>query len=266
MGVVNVTPDSFSDGGQFLDPKQAVAHAEQLVKEGADLLDVGGESTRPGAEPVSVAEEIDRVMPVLESLLTLSVPISLDSRRPEVMRAAIDLGVDVLNDVNGFRNPEALEIASQSKAGLCIMHMLGEPKTMQHQPVYQDVVAEVQAFLESQAQALIARGVSSSRIVLDPGFGFGKTLDHNLALMGSLAQWASRWNLLVGVSRKSMIAALLAKRPTEPPRPAAHRVFGSVAAALWAVDQGARLLRVHDVQATVDALAVWSSLKQTVQD
>jgi dihydropteroate synthase len=266
MGVVNVTPDSFSDGGQFQEPKNALAHAERLIEEGADLLDVGGESTRPGAKPVSLNEELDRVMPVLELLIHLQVPVSIDSRRPEVMKAAVDIGVDMLNDVNGFRDAAAFEVACQSNAGLCIMHMLGQPQTMQIQPHYQNVVLEVQDFLESQARAFISRGVNSGRIVLDPGFGFGKTLEHNLALMGRLSAWSERRNLLVGVSRKSMIAALLAKNPQDSPRPPAQRIDGSVAAALWAARQGARLLRVHDVQSTADALRIWSSLEQTVQD
>ncbi len=261
MGIVNVTPDSFSDGGQFwapgqgLDTARAIAHAEQLVAEGADILDIGGESTRPGAEPVSVQQECDRVLPVVEGLRHLGRPISVDTRRPEVMRQAIACGADMINDVNGFRDPEAFAVAVGAQCGLCVMHMQGEPQTMQDAPVYTDVVAEVTAFLIAQRDALMASGVQRERIVLDPGFGFGKTLEHNLALMRALGALSARQPILVGVSRKRMIGALMGV-PSEPH----ERVSGSVAAALWAAAQGAQVLRVHDVRATVQALSVWRGL------
>ena len=260
MGVVNVTPDSFSDGGRFADPNgrldshRAIAHAQSLVEAGADILDVGGESTRPGAVTVSAQEELDRVMPVLEGVCDIGVPISIDTRRPEVMRAAIALGVDIINDVNGFRDPESLEVAVASSCGLCVMHMLGEPQTMQRDPQYQDVIAQVYGFLLMQEEALVARGVNPARIALDPGIGFGKTLDHNLLLLSEIQSFAPKKILLLGVSRKSMIGTLTGHAD---PR---DRVAGSVAAALWAAAQGAQILRVHDVRQTVDALRVWEAL------
>ncbi len=260
MGVVNVTPDSFSDGGRFADPNgrldshRAIVHAQSLVEAGADILDVGGESTRPGAVTVSAQEELDRVMPVLEGVCDIGVPISIDTRRPEVMRAAIALGVDIINDVNGFRDPESLEVAVASSCGLCVMHMLGEPQTMQRDPQYQDVIAQVYGFLLMQEEALLARGVNPARIALDPGIGFGKTLDHNLLLLSEIQSFAPKKILLLGVSRKSMIGTLTGHAD---PR---DRVAGSVAAALWAAAQGAQILRVHDVRQTVDALRVWEAL------
>ena len=256
MGVVNVTPDSFSDGGHYLDSERAIAHAKELIAEGADLLDIGGESTRPGSAPVSANEELARILPVLRGVMNLGVPVSIDTRRPEVMRAAVAAGVDLLNDVNGFRDPAAFDVAVQSSCGLCIMHMLGEPRTMQDNPHYTDVVQEVSDFLSARCQAFVQRGVDRSRLVIDPGFGFGKNLDHNLALMRAVGRMASQQTLLVGVSRKRMIGALLGY-DTAPEQ----RVMGSVAAALWAANQGAQILRVHDVQETVQALAVWSAIR-----
>ncbi|WVN41303.1 dihydropteroate synthase [beta proteobacterium MWH-UniP1] len=256
MGIVNVTPDSFSDGGQHDTAEQAIAHAKLLISQGADILDIGGESTRPGAAPVSVEEELQRVLPVLRGVMDLGVPISIDTRRPQVMKEAVALGVDLLNDINGFRDPQAFEAAVNSSCGLCIMHMLGEPRTMQDNPQYSDVVGEVTDFLMARCQAFVDRGVDRRRLLIDPGFGFGKSLEHNLALMRAIGQMAAQQPILVGVSRKRMIAGLLGQ--DYPPD---QRVTGSVVAALWAADQGAQILRVHDVQETAQALAVWSAIK-----
>lgn len=255
MGIVNVTPDSFSDGGQFVGPQAAIDHAVQLVRDGADMLDIGGESTRPGADPVSAQQELDRIMPVVQAVISLNVPISVDTRRPEVMRDVLQAGVDLINDVNGFRDSQSLQAVAASTCGVCIMHMLGEPRTMQQHPHYGDVVREVTDFLITQRDALLAMGVAPERILIDPGFGFGKTLEHNLRLMRHIHAMAALQPVLVGVSRKSMIGALTDQ--TDP----AQRVAGSVAAALYAADQGAQVLRVHDVRETVDALKVWAALK-----
>ncbi len=259
MGIVNLTPDSFSDGGQFSTPVQAIDYAKRLIDDGADILDIGGESTRPGADAVSVEEELRRVIPVLQELSSIGVPTSIDTRRPAVMREAVAIGVDLINDVNGFRDPEAFSIAVQSKAALCVMHMLGEPKTMQQTPEYTDVVQEVSRFLLAQRDALVAAGVDQSRIVIDPGFGFGKTLDHNIALMRAIPLFSSLQTTLIGVSRKTMIGQLIDRE--SPPMPS-DRVAGSVAAALWAAEKGAQILRVHDVAQTVQALTIWNGLSQ----
>jgi len=256
MGIVNVTPDSFSDGGEHETTEQAIAHAKLLINQGADILDIGGESTRPGAAPVSVEEELQRVLPVLRGVIDLGVPISIDTRRPQVMAQAVAMGVDLLNDVNGFRDPLAFDVAVNSSCGLCIMHMLGEPRTMQDNPQYGDVVAEVTDFLMTRCQAFVDRGVDRRRLLIDPGFGFGKNLDHNLALLRGIGDMAARQPVLVGVSRKRMIAGLLGQDC--PPN---ERVTGSVVAALWAAEQGAQILRVHDVEETVQALAVWSAIR-----
>jgi dihydropteroate synthase len=256
MGIVNVTPDSFSDGGLYLGVEQAIAHARTLIAQGADIIDIGGESTRPGSAPTSVEDELSRVMPVLEGAINLGVPVSIDTRRPEVMRQAIALGVDILNDVNGFRDPGAFEAAVSSSCGLCIMHMLGEPGTMQDNPQYNDVVGEVTDFLLARCRAFVGRGVDRHRLVIDPGFGFGKNFDHNVALMRAIGQMAAQQPVLVGVSRKRMIAGLLGQEM--PPN---QRVAGSVAAALWAAEKGAQILRVHDVEETAQALAVWSAIR-----
>lgn len=254
MGIVNVTPDSFSDGGQFFDVNRAMDHARQLVDDGADILDIGGESTKPGAAEISIQEEIARVMPVVRVALTLGVPVSVDTRRVEVMRQVLAEGVDIINDVNGFRDPEARALVAASTCGVCVMHMQGEPGTMQDNPVYEDVVREVWQFLEGQEHSLEQAGVASDRILLDPGFGFGKTLDHNLSLMRALKPYAQQHRLLVGVSRKRMIGAL-----TNEAVPA-QRLGGSVAGALWAATQGVQVIRVHDVKDTVQALDVWQAL------
>jgi len=280
MGIVNVTPDSFSDGGQFINPTKAIAHATNLIAQGADILDIGGESTRPdpNAQPVTEEEELRRIMPVLQGLINLGVPISVDTRRPAVMKEVIAIGVDMINDTNGFRDPQALAIAAASNCGLCVMHMQGTPQTMQINPQYSNVVGQVSDFLLTQRNALLKAGVNPQRILLDPGFGFGKTLEHNLALMQAISGLAAQHPILVGVSRKRMIGQLIAQNSDTPnqgesinqaaasantpelPAPA-NRVAGSVAAALWAASQGAQVLRVHDVKATVDALKVWRRLE-----
>jgi dihydropteroate synthase len=255
MGVVNVTPDSFSDGGRYQAADAAVAHARRLLDEGADLLDVGGESTRPGASPVTAEEEARRVLPVIEALRDCGRPLSVDTRRPAVMRAAIAAGADMINDVEGFRSAEAVDAVARTKAGCCAMHMLGEPSTMQDAPVYRDVVSEVRDWLYGRQQALVAAGVDLRRVVLDPGIGFGKTQEDNLRLLRALGRIRELGSpVLVGVSRKSLIGHLTG-------RPVAERLAGSLAAALAAAARGAAILRVHDVAATRDALAVWNAIE-----
>lgn len=252
MGIVNVTPDSFSDGGRHGDPQAALAHAERLLAEGADILDIGGESTRPGAQPVDADAELARVLPVLEGALRLGCPVSIDTAKPAVMRAALALGVDIVNDVRALREPGALEaVQAGGRCGVCLMHMQGEPRSMQSAPVYGDVVAEVGGFLAERAAALVGAGVEASRIVLDPGYGFGKTVEHNLELLRRQRELLKIGHpLLAGLSRKSTLGAVTGRPPGE-------RLVASVAAALAAVQQGARIMRVHDVGATVDALKVW---------
>jgi dihydropteroate synthase len=248
--VVNVTPDSFSDGGRFLDSSAAVAHARRLIDEGADILDVGGESSRPGAEPVPAARELARIMPVLEALGGGAVPLSVDTVKPEVMREAIRLGATMINDINALRSPGALAAVAASDAAICLMHMQGEPRTMQQSPQYADVVGEVKRYLAERAAAAIAAGIARDRIVVDPGFGFGKTVEHNRALLAGLVALADLgYPLLVGLSRKSTLGWVTG-------RPADQRMFASIAAAVLAAERGARILRVHDVAATRDALAV----------
>jgi dihydropteroate synthase len=254
LGIVNVTADSFSDGGRFLDPSRAIAHGLKLRDDGADFVDVGGESTRPGAAAVAAVEVLRRVMPVVEALVKEGVAVSVDTMKPEVMRAALAAGCVVVNDVNAFRAPGAIEAVANSEAGLVVMHMQGTPTTMQQAPRYDDVVVEVGAFLTARALCLEAAGVAAHRIALDPGFGFGKTLEHNKALFRALPALAGLgYALLVGVSRKKMIGDLTG-------RPLGERGPGSVAAALLAAQNGAGLLRVHDVKETVDALNVWMEL------
>jgi dihydropteroate synthase len=255
MGVVNVTADSFSDGGRYLDPARAVDHALKLREEGADLVDVGGESTRPGAEPVSEEEELRRVIPVVEALARAGVAVSVDTMKPTVMRAAVAAGCAVVNDVNAFRAPGAVQAVAAGKVGLVAMHMQGTPATMQRSPRYDDVVAEVGAYLRERAMALEAAGIARDRIVLDPGFGFGKTREHNVALFRGLPRLAALgYPPLAGVSRKKMIGDFTGRAVGE-------RAAGSVAAALLAAQNGASLVRVHDVRDTVDALRVWLALR-----
>jgi len=251
VGVLNVTPDSFSDGGDFLGLDRALCCAERMVEEGADVLDVGGESTRPGAAPVSVRGEIERVVPVIEALAPrVSVPISIDTSKPEVMRAAVNAGAGMINDVRALREPGALEAAVETQVPVCLMHMQGEPRTMQVAPTYRDVVSEVRDFLRRRIRICVSAGIALEQVLVDPGFGFGKTLTHNLALLAGLGDLCSLGPpVLVGLSRKSMIGTLTG-------RPVTERLAGSLAAAVLAVIQGACLVRVHDVAATVDALRV----------
>jgi dihydropteroate synthase len=256
MGVVNVTPDSFSDGGQLVETTSAIAHAQKLVTEGAEILDIGGESTRPGALPVSIQEELARILPVIAAMRDCGAAISVDTCKPEVMRAALEAGADIINDVTGMRQPEAQRIvAAHPNCGVCLMHMQGEPRTMQSQPLYQNVVHEVKAALVAQAQLLERLGVKHARISLDPGLGFGKTLEHNYQLLHGLAQFVkSGYPVVLGASRKSMIGAVTGKSVDQ-------RLSGSIAAALAGVARGAAVLRVHDVDATRDALKVWASVQ-----
>jgi dihydropteroate synthase len=250
MGVVNVTPDSFSDGGRYIELKHALAHARALIAEGADLLDIGGESTRPGAAPVNHDEERRRVLPVIEALADGAVPISIDTQKPELMREAAAAGAVMVNDVYGFRAPGALEAVAESTAAICIMHMQGEPRTMQHDPQYDDVITEVRDYLAERVRAAEAAGIARERIAVDPGFGFGKSLEHNLALLRGLQSFSGVGGaLLAGLSRKTMLGRITGREP-------AGRVFASVAAAMIAVQNGAQIVRVHDVAATRDALAV----------
>lgn len=255
MGVVNVTPDSFSDGGRYFSPASAVAHARRLIDEGADLLDIGGESSRPGAAPVNLDEERRRVLPVLEALLATGVPLSVDTQKPELMREAATAGAAMINDINGFEAAGALEGIADTACAVCIMHKQGSPQTMQQAPRYHDVVAEVGAYLRQRVDAAVAAGITRERIVIDPGFGFGKTLDHNIGLLRGLGKLAkSGVPVLAGLSRKSMIGALTG-------RAVDGRLPGSIAAALIAVRHGAAILRVHDVAETRDALAVWMAVE-----
>lgn len=251
MGIVNVTPDSFSDGGRFVDPAQAVAHGRRLVADGAHFLDVGGESTRPGAAPVSVQQELDRVVPVVEGLADVGVPVSVDTRHASVMRAAIAAGAAVVNDVSALEGEGALDAAAALGVPVVLMHMQGEPGTMQDAPAYADVVAEVRAYLDDRVRACVDAGIPRDRVCVDPGIGFGKTKDHNAALIAHLDAVAPDGvPVLLGVSRKSFIAQLSRDEPAD------RRLAGSLAAALAGVERGARILRVHDVAETAQALAV----------
>jgi dihydropteroate synthase len=256
MGVINVTPDSFSDGGRFANSAAAVAHALRMIEEGAGLIDIGGESTRPGAQAVSVEEEINRVVPVIEALASRTkIPISVDTSKPAVMTAAVCAGASMINDVRALREPGALEAAAQTQAAICLMHMQGEPRTMQADPRYTDVVAEVRDFLGARVAACLASGIAKNRLVVDPGIGFGKRLEHNLALLAGLpVLTALGWPVLIGVSRKSMFGTLLGRSVDE-------RVAGGVAMATAAVLAGASIVRTHDVAATVDAVRVAVALR-----
>ncbi|MBN2847240.1 MAG: dihydropteroate synthase [Coriobacteriia bacterium] len=256
MGIVNITPDSFSDGGTFLDPVAALRHGHVLAAAGADLVDVGGESTRPGSDEVSASEELERVLPVVEALvLGLDIPVSIDTRHHAVARACVEVGGSVINDVSGFRDPGMIDVAAACDAGLVVMHMLGEPKNMQAEPCYDDVVAEVHSYLAAQADALESAGVAADRICVDPGIGFGKTTMHNLELLNRLPELVGLgYPLLVGASRKRFIGEVTGE--SEP----ARRIGGSVAAALTAVARGASVVRVHDVAETVQALRVWQAV------
>lgn len=251
MGILNVTPDSFSDGGSHEDPASAVQWGERLIAEGADIVDVGGESTRPGAAPVSVAEEIARVRPVIMRLSEESAPISADTRRVEVATAAVESGASIINDVSGFRDPAMVELAAQTDVGVVVMHMLGDPSTMQQEPQYHDVVAEVGGYLLAQAATLEAAGVDRRRIALDPGLGFGKTLEHNIKLLQATDELASYgYPLLIGASRKSFVGSITGVSVAH------ERLGGSLSAALYAARRGAGILRVHDVAQTLEALSM----------
>ncbi|MBB6086118.1 dihydropteroate synthase [Wenzhouxiangella marina] len=258
MGIVNVTPDSFSDGGRFEQAEQAVEHGLRLAAEGADILDIGGESTRPGAQPVGIEEELARVIPVIERLSRqCDVPISIDTSKPEVMRAAVSAGAAMINDVNGLRAPGAVATAAELAVPVCLMHMQGEPRTMQARPSYQDVVSDVRDFLLERAEVCQRAGLDRANLVLDPGFGFGKTLEHNLALLNALDELARiGFPVLAGLSRKSMLGRITGReRPDQ-------RLAASLAVALIAAQKGAAILRVHDVAETVDVVKVWNATRE----
>lgn len=260
MGILNVTPDSFSDGGIFADRERAIAYARAMVDDGADIVDVGGESTRPGAGGVSAAQEMGRVVPVIESLTReLSVPISVDTSKPEVMRAAVAAGAGFINDVRALREPGALDEAAELKRPVCLMHMLGEPRTMQNDPKYGDVVSDVRDFLKERVAAAIAGGIAREHVVIDPGFGFGKTVAHNLELLRRLREFSDLGPIVAGLSRKSMIGKLLGL-------PVERRQHASVALALLAAQNGARILRVHDVAATAQAVRAWEAVYSSATD
>ena len=252
MGVVNVTPDSFSDGGHYAGTREAVARCEQMLAEGADILDIGAESSRPGAQAVSVQQELDRLLPVLEGALKLGCPVSVDTTKTAVMRSVLGMGVDVINDINALQEAGAVEaVAAHGSCGIALMHMRGTPETMQQRPHYEDVVDEVADFLKSRAQVLGSAGVAAERMVLDPGVGFGKSVEHNLQLLRRQRELLALGHpLLVGWSRKSTLGVVTG-------RPVHERLAASIAAALAAVLNGARVIRVHDVAATADALSVW---------
>jgi dihydropteroate synthase len=255
MGILNVTPDSFSDGGFFLARDRAVAQALRMAEEGADILDVGGESTRPGAQAVSVDEELDRVIPVIEAVrAAVNIPISIDTSKPEVMRAAVTAGAGLINDVYALRQPGALATAAALQVPVCLMHMQGEPRSMQVSPVYTDVVREVRGFLAERIEACVASGIAHERLIADPGFGFGKTVAHNLELLRGLREFRTLGvPLLAGLSRKSLIGAVLGL-------PVGERLQPSVALALIAVQNGASIVRVHDVRATREAVRMWEAV------
>ena len=257
MGIVNITPDSFSDGGQHASTAAAIAHARQLIADGADILDIGGESTRPGAAPVSEQQELDRVLPVIEGLCGTGVPISIDTWKPQVMRAALAAGAVMVNDVNALQAEGALQAVAETDAAVCLMHKQGTPQTMQQRPEYRDVITVVSRFLGERIAAAEAAGIARQRMVIDPGFGFGKTLAHNLDLLRELAAFrALGVPVLAGLSRKSMLGAITGREVGE-------RVAASVAAALLAVQRGAAIVRVHDVRETVDALKILNAMNES---
>lgn len=264
MGILNVTPDSFSDGGKFIARGDALRQAERMMLDGVDLIDIGGESTRPGAPPVPLDEELERVIPMVEQLRDANVPLSIDTYKPEVMRQALAAGADLINDVWGFRLPGAVDAVRDSRCGLCVMHMLGEPQTMQRgEPAYTNVVDDVRAFLDERVRALTDAGIARERISVDPGFGFGKSVvEHNYALLAHLRDTAPHadpsFPILVGMSRKSMLGAVAG-------RSTAERMAASVAAAVCAAERGAAIIRVHDVAPTVDALKVWAAVRDATR-
>ena len=255
MGILNATPDSFSDGGKFRTAQDAIAQAELMIKGGTDLIDIGGESTRPGAQPVELQEELDRVLPVIEGLKDCGVPLSIDTYKAETMRQALRAGVDCVNDIWALRQEGAVDAVCESKdCGIVLMHMQRDPKTMQFNPEYHDVLAQVMQFLKERAELLTAKGVEKNRIAIDPGFGFGKSLEHNLSMLKHFDQFSQLgYSVLAGISRKSMLGKLTGKDTHE-------RLAPSVAAAIMAADRGARIVRVHDVPETVDALKLWEAI------
>ena len=255
MGILNATPDSFSDGGKFKAPKDAIAQAELMIKSGADLIDIGGESTRPGAQPVELQEELDRVLPVIEALRDCGVPLSIDTYKAETMREALNSGADCINDIWALRQEGAVDAVLESKdCGVVLMHMQRDPQTMQFNPEYHDVLTQVMQFLKERAELLTAKGVDKNRIAIDPGFGFGKSLEHNLTMLKHFDQFSQLgYAVLAGISRKSMLGKLTGKDTHE-------RLASSVAAAIMAADRGARIVRVHDVSETVDALKLWEAI------
>ena len=256
MGIINVTPDSFSDGGRYLSTQQAITHGKALIAEGADILDIGGESTRPGSQQVSIDEELKRVIPVLEALVHSHIPISIDTSKPEVMKRAIASGAFMINDVNALRSPGALEaVAQNDHVRVCLMHMQGTPQNMQENPQYRNIVTEVKNFLQQRIQAAKAAGISQDRLVIDPGFGFGKTLQHNYTLLNQLHELTTLGvPVLAGLSRKSMLGAITGNAVD-------HRIHESIAATLLAVVKGAKIVRVHDVKASEEALAIYHAMQ-----
>jgi len=256
MGILNTTPDSFSDGGKFRTPKDAIAQAERMIASGVDLIDIGGESTRPGAEPVELQEELDRVLPVIEALTDCGVPLSIDTYKAETMRQALKAGVDCVNDIWALRQEGAVDAVLESKdCGIILMHMQRDPLSMQFNPEYQDVIAEVILFLRERAELLRSKGVDANRIAIDPGFGFGKSLEHNLQMLSQFKDFSGLgYPVLAGMSRKSMFGKLTGKDTHE-------RVAPSIAAAIMAADRGAKIIRVHDVPETVDALKLWEAIE-----
>jgi dihydropteroate synthase len=256
MGILNITPDSFSDGGQFQSHDVAIAHAYQMIEEGAEIIDIGGESSRPGAEALSLQEELDRVIPIIDALKNSGVALSIDTYKSKTMKAALDAGVDILNDIWGFRQPHALEVAaSSSQAGLCVMHMQKDPSTMQFNPEYEDVVDDVNGFLMERVVALEEFGIERERIAIDPGFGFGKMPEHNLKMLNQFETFTLHGlPVLAGISRKATLGVVTG-------RDKENRMVASVAAALMAVERGAKIVRVHDVAATVDAMKLWAATK-----
>ena len=256
MGILNATPDSFSDGGKFRTPQDAIAQAERMIANGVDLIDIGGESTRPGAEPVALQEELDRVLPVIEVLKHCGVALSIDTYKAETMRQALNAGVDCVNDVWALRQEGAVNaILENTHCGIVLMHMQRNPQTMQFDPEYQDVIADVSLFLQERAQVLMTVGIEANRIAIDPGFGFGKSLEHNLNLLKNFATFSKLgYPVLAGLSRKSMLGKITGKDTNE-------RVASSVAAAIMAADRGARIVRVHDVPETVDAIKLWGAIQ-----
>ncbi len=262
MGILNVTPDSFSDGGDFISPELAISHAEQMLRDGADIIDIGGESTRPGAESVSEQEELDRVIPIIEMIANrISVIVSIDTNKPVVMREAVAAGAGLINDVMALQAPGAVAAAKELAVPVCLMHMQGQPRSMQKGPVYTDVVADISDFFKQRVALCVAGGISKDRLILDPGFGFGKTLEHNLELLRRLSEFKQiGLPLLVGISRKSMIGTILDDAMVD------ERLYGSLAAAVLALEKGAAIIRVHDVKPTVDALKVVDAVRKRVHN